>query len=189
MAGEPLVSVKIADGSVCTSSVAIMTMGIPVSATEPEAAARLLNLCYTDKDLKMLVSYGIEGENYTYDEQGGVVADTSSGYAPNTLGIFGNAMLCDPSANEVKIGYNMNDIDQSTLKYSPLMGFFFNTEPVSNEAAALSNVFNEYKAQVSCGMADEATMNEFIEKLYANGFQNYIDEAQRQLDEWLAAQK
>ena len=47
----------------------------------------------------------------------------------------------------------------------------------------------EYKAQVSCGMADEATMNEFIEKLYANGFQNYIDEAQRQLDEWLAAQK
>lgn len=189
MAGEPLVSIKLTEGCVSTSSVAIMTMGIPVSATEPEAAARLLNLCYTDKELKMLVSYGLEGVNYNYDEQGGVVPDTSSNYAPNTLGIFGNAMLCDPSASEVKIGYNMKDVDQSQLKFSPLLGFFFNTDPVSNEAAALSSVFAEYKAQVSCGMADEATLNAFIEKLYANGFQNYIDEAQRQLDEWLASQK
>lgn len=188
MAGEPLVSVKISEGCISTSTVAIMTMGIPVSATEPEAAARLLNLCYTDKDLKMLVSYGIENENYTYDDQGGVVPNTSGNYAPNTLGIFGNAMLCDPSAAEVKIGYNMNDIDQSQLKYSPLLGFFFNSDPVSNEAAALSNVFNEYKAQISCGMADQAVIDEFIEKLYANGFQDYIDEAQRQLDEWLAAE-
>ena len=188
LAGEPLVSVKLSEGCVSTFSVAIMTMGIPVSATEPEAAARLLNLCYTDKDLKMLVSYGIEGKNYTYNEQGGVVADSSSGYAPNTLGIFGNAMLCDPSAAEVEIGYNMNDIDQSQLKYSPILGFFFNTEPVAAEAAALSNVFNEYKAQISCGMADQKTIDEFIEKLYDNGFQTYIDEAQRQLDEWLASQ-
>ena len=188
LAGEPLVSVKMSEGCVTTSSVAIMTMGIPVSATEPEAAARLLNLCYTDKDLKMLVSYGIEGENYTYDQQGGVVVNSSSGYAPNTLGIFGNAMLCDPSAAEVKIGYNMNEIDQSKLKYSPLLGFFFDTEPVSAEAAALSNVFNEYKAQVTCGLADQATIDEFIQKLYDNGFQTYIGEAQRQLDEWLASQ-
>ena len=74
------------------------------------------------------------------------------------------------------------------MKYSPILGFFFNTEPVAAEAAALSNVFNEYKAQISCGMADQKTIDEFIEKLYDNGFQTYIDEAQRQLDEWLASQ-
>lgn len=189
MAGEPMVSVKISEGCISTSSMAIMTMGIPVSATEPEAAARLLNLCYTDKELKMLVSYGIEGTNYSYDAQGGVVADTSSNYAPNTLGIFGNAMLCDPSSAEVAIGYSMNDVDQSKLKYSPLLGFFFNSDPVSNEAAALSNVFTEYQGQIDCGLADEATLQEFIEKLYANGFQKYMDEAQKQLDEWLANQE
>lgn len=188
LAGEPLASVKLSDGCIATSTVTILTMGIPVSAKEPEGAARLLNLCYTDKDLKMLVSYGLEGVNYTYDAQGGLVADASSNYAPNTLGIFGNAMLCDPTAANLKIGYDMKDVDQSRLKYSPLMGFSLDTDPISTEAAALSSVYTEYKGLVRCGLADEATYEEFINKLYANGLQKYIDEAQRQLDEWLAQQ-
>ena len=93
----------------------------PAPEPQPEPAKEETKE-YTEVDVRAAMDRTrkrIEGENYTYDEQGGVVADTSSGYAPNTLGIFGNAMLCDPSANEVKIGYNMNDIDQSTLKYSP----------------------------------------------------------------------
>ncbi len=186
MAGEPLVSVKLADGCVTTGTMTIMTMAIPVSATEPEAAARVLNLCYTDKDLKMLVSYGLEGENYAYDDQGGLVVDTSSSYAPNTVGIFGNVLLCDQTASDMALGYKVSDIDQSSLTYSPLLGFAVDTEPITNETAQLSSVYSEYQAMVDCGIADEDTYNEFIDRLYSSGLETYMNEIQGQLDAWLA---
>ena len=188
MAGEPLVSVKLMEGCVSTTNMTILTTAIPVSATDPEAAARLLNLCYTDKDLKMLVSYGLEGENYSYGDNGGIVVNATGNYAPNTLGIFGNALLCDPTSDQVEIGYDMRQVDQSLINYSPLLGFFVNTDPISNEAAALSGVYTEYQGLVKCGLADEATLQQFIDKLYANGLQAYMDEVQRQLDEWLRQQ-
>ncbi len=186
LAGEALASVKLVKCNVGTSTVAMLSMAIPVCATEPEAAMELLNLCYTDKDLKQLVSHGIEGVNYTYAENGGLVQDTESSYAPNTAGIFGNAMLCDQTDQEVALGYNKADVDQSVLPYSPLLGFILNTDAISNEAAALDAVYQEYKAMLCCGMADDATYQKFIDKLYANGFQKYIDEVQHQVDEFLA---
>lgn len=188
MAGEPLASVILTNGYVTTSTIAIMDMAIPTSAKEPEGAARLLNLCYTDRDLKMLVSYGIEGTNYSYAENGGLVVNTNSNYAPNTVGIFGNALLTDPTEDNVNLGYNMADIDISGLKYSPLVGFNINLENISAESAALSAVYNEFKGQVATGVADEEVYQAFIDKLYANGMQKYIDEVQAQLDAFLAEQ-
>lgn len=189
MAGEALVSVPLTEGCITTGTMTMLTMAIPVCATEPEAAARLLNLCYTDKDLKMLVSYGIGGENYTYNDDNALIVNTSGNYAPNTVGIFGNVMLCDPPEAQMEMGYNMSDIDQSSLYYSPLLGFSVNTDPISNEAAALSGVYTEYQGLINCGLADEATLKEFIDKLYANGLQVYMDEVQRQLDEWLKSKQ
>lgn len=186
LAGEPLVSVKLAEGYVSTGTMAIMTTAIPVCATEPEAAARLLNLCYTDKDLKMLASYGLEGENYTYDDQGGLVVNTDSSYAPNTVGIFGNVMLCDQTATDAALNYKSSDIDQTALLYSPLLGFSVDTDPITNEAAQISSVFTEYQALVNCGLADENTYQEFIDKLYSSGLERYIEEIQSQLDAWFA---
>lgn len=188
LAPEPMTSIKMVEGYISTSVVSIMNMAIPTCATEPEAAAKLMNLCYTDKDVKMLVSYGLEGENYTYAENGGLVVNAESNYAPNTVGIFGNVLLCDPTQQEVEAGYKMSDVDLNSLKYSPLLGFRINTDAISSEVAALNTVYEEYKGQVLTGLADDAAYQAFIDKLYANGLQTYIDEVQRQLDEWLAQQ-
>lgn len=56
------------------------------------------------------------------------------------------------------------------------------------EAAALSAVYNEYKGQVCTGAGDEEVYQAFVDKLYANGMQKYIDDVQAQLDAWLAEQ-
>lgn len=184
MAGEPLVSVELTEGCVSTESMTRTTMAIPVCATEPEAAAKLMNLCYTDKELKMLVSYGLEGINYSYNEAGGIVVNTASNYVPNTSGIFGNVFLCDPIDTDLAIGYNMADIDQNELMYSPLLGFSVDTDEISTEVAALSSVYTEYQGLINCGLADDKTFQEFIDKLYSNGFDKYLAEIQRQLDEW-----
>ncbi len=184
---KPLVRVKLTDGLIGTSNMTIMTMAIPVSATEPEAAAKLMNLCYTNSELKMLVSYGIEGENYTIAENGGVVVNQeNTSYQVNTIGTFGNALLCTPTEANVAMDYDMRKIDQSALLYSPLLGFTINNDAVANEFGAVSAVMEEYKATVECGMASEENYQEMIDKMYANGLQIYIDEVQRQLDAWMA---
>ena len=188
LAPEPNTTIKMADAYISTSLVSILTMAIPSTATEPEAAAKLMNLCYTDKDVKMLVSYGIEGENYTYAENGGLEVNADSNYAPNTVGLFGNVLLCDSTRQELDAGYKMSEVDIDGLKYSPLLGFRINTDAISSEVAALNTVYEEYKGQILTGLADDASYQAFIDKLYANGLQTYIEEVQRQLDEWRAQQ-
>lgn len=186
LAGGPLVRVKMGEGPVTTSSMAIMTMAIPVNAKEPEAAARLMNLLYTDADLKNLVNYGIEGEDYTLNEAGGVVQDTSAAYAPNTNGLFGNTFLSYLTESEVASGLTNEPVDQSSLPYSPLLGFSVNANAISNEVAQLSSVMEEYGKQVKSGIADEETYQAMIDKMHASGLDNYLAEIQSQLDEWLA---
>lgn len=183
----PLVYVKMGEGPVTTKSMANVTMAIPVSATEPEAAAKLMNLLYTNAEMKNLVNYGIEGEDYTLDENGGVVQAEDAGYAPNTNGLFGNVFLSHPTASEAAAGLTRGEIDQSGLPYSPFLGFTVNLDAITNEAAQLDSIIEEYGKQVKCGMADEATYKAMIDKMHASGLDTYLAEIQRQLDEWLAS--
>ena len=75
-----------------------------------------MNLCYTDKELKMLVSYGLEGENYHYAENGGLVENENSSYSPNTIGIFGNAFLCDLKESSIEDEYDVQDLLHALLR-------------------------------------------------------------------------
>lgn len=186
ISGIELTSMKMAEGPVTTSSMAIMTMAIPVNATEPEAAARLMNLTYTNADLKNLVNYGIEGEDYTLEDGNVAVITENCTYAPNTNGLFGNVFNSYLSESEALSGVTRDASGQADLEYSPLLGFSVDTNPISNEVAQLSSVMEEYGKQVKCGIADEETYNEMIEKMYACGLENYLAEIQIQLDEWLA---
>lgn len=185
LGGTELTNIKIAEGPVTTSSMAIMTMAIPVTATEPEAAARLMNLTYTNADLKNLVNFGIEGEDYTLNENNAVVITDNCTYAPNTNGIFGNVFNSYLTEAEAASGLAMDASSQSDLPYSPLLGFSVDTSPIANEIAQLSSIMEEYGKQVKCGIADEAAYDEMIDKMYASGLQTYLDEIQRQLDAWL----
>lgn len=185
--GTELTSMKIAEGPVTTSSMALMAMAIPVTATEPEAAARLMNLTYTNAELKNLVNFGIEGEDYTLNEDNAVVITENCTYAPNTNGIFGNVFNSYPTEAEAASGIKLDESVQSSLPYSPLLGFTVDTSTISNEVAALSSIMEEYGKQVECGIADEETYDEMIEKMYDSGLSTYLDEIQRQLDEWLAS--
>ncbi len=72
---------------------------------------------------------------------------------------------------------------------SPYLGFALDTTTVQNEITAVSNVIAEYKFALEYGTIDPSTeLPKFIERLNESGAQKIIDEAQRQLDEWLAQQ-
>ncbi|NLM79330.1 MAG: DUF3502 domain-containing protein, partial [Ruminococcaceae bacterium] len=72
------------------------------------------------------------------------------------------------------------------------MGFVFNLEPVTNEIAACTNVVMEYRNLLRDGELEsedevDTVVDEFIAKLEANNVQKVIDEAQSQVDAWLAS--
>ncbi len=186
-AGEDTVAVKLSSGMATTTSSAGMCMAIPVTAREPEAAARLLNLLYTDKQLKNLVNFGIEGEDYTLGDNGGVVINEEGGYMPNCQVIFGNRYLDNFTEQEINNGIDKLLSDPSEVKRSPLYGFVANLEGVATEAAQLSSVYQEYAPMVQCGLADETIYNDMIEKLHNSGLDIYLQEIQGQLDEWLVS--
>jgi putative aldouronate transport system substrate-binding protein len=62
------------------------------------------------------------------------------------------------------------------------LGFLFDETPVRNEIAALKNVTAEYNASLLTGATDPAVrVQEYRDKLYANGLQKVIDEMNAQL--------
>ncbi len=185
-AGEPLTKVKLTDGCITTGVATILTMAIPVSATEPEAAAKLLNLCYTDEEVKTLVSYGIEGSDYTLNSDGNIEFSENAAYKPNTQGIFGNQFLLPLTEAEAEIGIDNKNIDTSSWNYSPLYGFSVDLSKVSTIDTQLQNVYGEYNATIACGLGDDESYQAYIDKLYTAGLQEYLDEIQSQLDAYLA---
>jgi len=73
------------------------------------------------------------------------------------------------------------------------MGFVVDTTPIANEIAACSSVEVEYTSRLNTGqLASQEdvnkTLDEFIEKLKANGSEKIVAEVQRQLEEWKAGQ-
>lgn len=189
------VYVKLMDVGIQTSDVQMFTWALPVSCDEEEAAMKFLNLMYTDAEVLNLMGYGIEGEHYVEHEDGTIgypegENETNNGYALGTalLTGFGNSFLlkvwegADPDSNKKALETMEN------ASYSPLMGFSLDTSKIEDLHSAISAITLEYEVALSCGSAPEGYYEEFIEKLYAAGMQDLLDEANRQVQEWLAAQ-
>ena len=67
-----------------------------------------------------------------------------------------------------------------------MVGFSFSTENVATQYANIRPVRTEYQY---CFFQDnwEEAQKEFIEKMYAAGYQDYIDEYKKQLKEYVEA--
>ncbi len=77
----------------------------------------------------------------------------------------------------------------SEMMTSKAYGFTFDSTPVTTEEAQLASVYEQYSKDLAFGVVDvDSKLKEFNDALYAAGLQKVMDEKQRQLDEWLAAQ-
>ena len=74
-----------------------------------------------------------------------------------------------------------------TSTWDGRLGFLFDSDPVQNEVAACTAIVQEYGRMIDSGwliQEDEVVRyaDEFNQKLYANGLQKILDEAQKQAD-------
>ena len=189
------VNIELMTGAAATGSVIQFTWALPTSCDEPEAAAKFMNLLYSDPAVVNLISYGVEGVHYVLNADGqmefpeGMTMD-SSPYYPICYNFTGNTTIGNTWAGTDP---NLSKQEREAIEnglVSPLLGFTFDTSAVSDQYARLGTIaHDEYGPFVFTGAASDAQYEEFIAKLYENGLQDVMDEAQRQIDAWVAANK
>lgn len=176
---------------ISTTSARGAMQAISTLSDDPGRALMFLNLVNTDPKLITMLAYGIEGMHYTKMSDGRVSFDKAmrETYRPWKAGLGKQSIIPlmeDEPSNFIDLFNNYNN----SAKPVPILGFAFNADPVKTEIAALANVAAEYRDALNSGAVDPAEkLPEFINKLKANGIDKVVAEAQRQLDEFMAAKK
>ncbi len=160
----------------------------------PDAAAKFLNLFYTDEQVLRFFSLGKEGLTYIVKEDGS--ADYPEGKDSTNVGwnctapwFYANETLSIPFQTDFVDMYDlMREINQDPSRlYSDGMGFIFNDTEVFDQMAACSSIVDEYRKALMLGQADvEDYLQDFRDELKGAGIDEIIAEMQAQYDAFLA---
>lgn len=156
---------------------------ISASSNYKEEALKVLQLMNTDKQFRTMCYKGPEGVGFDWVDDNTIkVYDVSWVWPnyqqgtffiePNEEGASGSWLDEVLAQNEAAIG-------------SPCLGFMMDREGWEDRQAILSSAYDKYTTDLLSGAADPDEMvPRMLEDLYSQGLQEYIDELQRQVDEF-----
>ncbi len=167
------------------------------TSPHPEESMQVLELFNTNPDVYNMLSRGIEGVHWVWEDEAnqvmrlpdGVTADTSS-YNPNADWMFGNQFNAY-YRDEAQVGAweatkEMND----TAFPSEALGFVVDRSPIETEIAQVTAVGDEFVEPIINGWVPwEGNAEEAMQKMEEAGIDTIVEEVQRQLNEWKAAQE
>lgn len=153
---------------------------------QAQACIDFMGLLYTDSKLADLYTFGIEGEDYTYDANG-QVTQTSEKYN-HSMWESASATIVTPLDNEPANKADLYKDFNGGANTSCAAGFRFDKEPVAAQFSACQNVFEQYGFPLENGgipSADvEATIEAYQAALDEAGYQDVLAEFQSQYDAW-----
>lgn len=157
---------------------------VSINTKYPEKCLQLLDMVNCDTKLRDLFYYGEEGVNFEYTADGKVhKINNDWALAGYTQGSFFTVTTLDTDEfnqwDEVKA---LNEAAESSV----MLGFTFDTNAVSDQLANCREIWLRYRSEVMTGVQDpEVVVPKIKEELMKAGWQNVMDEAQRQVDEFL----
>lgn len=167
---------------------------IPSVSKRPDKAIQFLNLAFSNEEIGNLFRYGIEGNHYVIREDGAADRINTGGWQNNwyLLGDYNKIMMqadaVDASGVSPDEYRELDRLWNERTALSAAYGFLFDPANVRTEIAACDSVIDEYSRALGNGTVDpETELTKFNKALEDAGVQTIIDEAQRQLDEWVAA--
>jgi putative aldouronate transport system substrate-binding protein len=169
-------------GPVYTTETILAYNAISANSRNTETALKFLELANTDRKLRDMLAYGIEGKDFEYVTPTTIRKLTTSwsmaAYQQATFFIMSTLDGIPNPWDEVR---QLNE----QAKISPIFGFAFDRTPVQNEFANCTVVWDRFKAELYSGAADpDVTVPQTLAELKANGFDRIIAEAQRQVNAW-----
>ena len=167
---------------------------ICTTSQNPAKAMEVLEEFNTNAYIYNLLSRGIEGTHWVWEDEvnqvmrypDGIDGNTST-YNPNTDWMFGNQFNAYyRDAKQVGAWAATKEMNDTAFP-SEALGFVVDREPIKTEIAQTSAVYNEFVMPIQFGWVAFADGGaEAIEKLNEAGAQTIINEVNRQLQEWRA---
>lgn len=188
--GVPYIAVPI-EGSYVKSISGIETMtAVNVNSKNPEAAMKLLNLVYTDKEIFNELLFGLEGTHYEKTGENSAQPVTDSKYNYSAYGWkMGNQFNEWYLPGQEEGLWEATDKLNREAQVSVLRGFMFNPANVQAEIAQIAAVDKEYYNGQYTAEDIDKYISERNEKLEQAGLNKVIEELQNQIDTWKGQSK
>jgi len=143
-------------------------------------ALKLIELVNTDRKMRDMMGYGIEGVNFTYVKPT-VVHLINDQWNPARYQQGSFFTMSDMEGSEGQ----WNEVRQQNeqASQSVLNGFLFDSRSVMNEVTNCKTVVSKYQNELLTGASDpDVAVPAMMRDLNAAGFQRIMQEAQRQVD-------
>ena len=165
-------------------------MAVAETSKNPERALMVYDLLRNDPEIYRLMQYGIEGDQYTLDENGYIVrpegfTDSVDGVSLNWWwGRRDELELRSANRDWEAIDALYAEYDACKINY-PYGRVVFELSNIQFYLDNLSNVYNTYMPRIVFGMNDdpEAEVAEFRQQLQNAGIEEVMQEVQRQINE------
>ncbi len=170
-----------------TREMAVQTLtAISTTSKNPEKAVKLLEMVNTNNELFRLIVHGIEGRHYEMLESGHIKILNSESYNNHNKGfMFGNQFnSLVVEGKDIDVWEQMAAVNDRAVK-SPLLGFGFDSANVMNEIANVSAIISEFAGLNNGTVEPESTLSAYKKKLEEAGIDTIVEEAQKQIDEYL----
>lgn len=186
--GKDVVVEKVGDTILSSETVRGSLNMISTNSKYPEKCLQFLDMVNTDTKLRDMFYYGEEGVDFEYTDDGKVhKLNQDWELAGYTQGTFFTVTQVDTDEfnqwEEIKV-LNDQAVD------SAVFGFTFDTTQIADKLSNCNEIWLRYRSEVMTGVQDPAVcIPKMKEELMAAGWQDVIDEAQRQVDEFMANKK
>lgn len=183
--GKDVVVEKIGDTILSSETVRGSLNMISTNSKYPEKCLQFLDMVNTDTKLRDMFFYGEEGVDFEYTDDGKVhKLNQDWELAGYTQGTFFTVTQVDTDEynqwEEIKV-LNDQAVD------SAVFGFTFDTTQIADKLSNCNEIWLRYRSEVMTGVQDPAVcIPKMKEELMAAGWQDVIDEAQKQVDEFMA---
>ena len=182
--GKEVVVQKVGDTILSNETVRGSINMVSINTKYPEKCLQLLDTVNSDTKLRDMFFYGEEGVNFEYTDDGKAhKINNEWAMAGYTQGTFFTVTLED--TNETNQRDEVKALNEAAVS-SVMLGFTFDATAVSDKLANCREIWLRYRSEVMTGVRDpETTIPEIKEELMKAGWQDVMDEAQRQVDEFM----
>ncbi len=158
---------------------------ISTNTKYPEKCLQLLDLVNTDTKLRDMFYYGEEGVDFEYtDDNKAHKLNNDWELAGYTQATYFTVTPVD--TDEYGQWDEIKALNEQAVP-SVMLGFTFDTSSVADKLSNCSEIWLRYRSEVMTGVQDPAVVVPQIkEELMKAGWQDVMDEAQRQVDEFIA---
>lgn len=178
-----------------TTEISYLNNGVAISAASkyPERTMMMLDLIMEEKEYNYLVYFGLEGINYTINNDGKIdlpagITSESNTYPVDLAGFwFTNKNQHAPLAYWSEDYITLREKIPSIVYYNPYLTFAPDISGIQNEVSDITLVMQQYAQPLYAGMVEdvEESMRLLEEKLMEAGIDRVQKEIQRQTDEFL----